>query len=64
MLLFNSLVFIQNNSRALHKTTGTMATIAELLASSLDVLKQVQQNGDFMIVKSGDLSYTHIRRLV
>lgn len=41
-----------------------MATIAELLASSLDVLKQVQQNGDFMIVKSGDLSYTHIRRLV
>lgn len=41
-----------------------MATIAELLASSLNVLKQVQQNGDFMIVKSGDLSYTHIRRLV
>lgn len=30
-----------------------MATIAELLASSLDVLKQVQQNGDFMIVKIG-----------
>ena len=41
-----------------------MATIAELLASSLNALKQVQQNGDFMIVKSGDLSYTHIRRLV
>lgn len=41
-----------------------MATIAELLASSLNVLKQVQQNGDFMIVKSGDLSYTHIKRLV
>lgn len=41
-----------------------MATIAELLASSLNVLKQVQQNGDFMIIKSGDLSYTHIRRLV
>lgn len=41
-----------------------MATITELLASSLDVLKQVQQNGNFMIVKSGDLSYTHIRRLV
>lgn len=41
-----------------------MATIAELLASSLNALKQVQQNDDFMIVKSGDLSRTHIKRLV
>lgn len=41
-----------------------MATIAELLASSLNVLKQVQQNGDFTIVKSGDISPTHIKRLV
>ncbi len=41
-----------------------MATIAELLASSLNVLKQVQQNGDFTIVKSGDISQTHIKRLV
>lgn len=41
-----------------------MATIAELLATSLDALKRVQQNGDFMIVKSGELSSTHIKRLV
>lgn len=41
-----------------------MATIAELLATSLDALKRVQQNGDFMIVKSGELSPTHIKRLV
>lgn len=41
-----------------------MATIAELLATSLDALKRVQQNGDFMIVKSSELSPTHIKRLV
>lgn len=41
-----------------------MATIAELLATSLDALKRAQQNGDFMIVKSGELSPTHIKRLV
>lgn len=41
-----------------------MATIAELLATSLDALKKLQQNGDFMIVKSGELSPTHIKRLV
>ncbi len=41
-----------------------MATTAELLASSLNVLKQVQQNGVFTIIKSGDLSPTHIKRLV
>lgn len=41
-----------------------MATIAELLASSLDALKQVQQKGDFMIIKNSDLSRTHIKRLV
>lgn len=37
-------------------TYQTMATIAELLATSLDALKRVQQNGDFMIVKSSELS--------
>ena len=41
-----------------------MATITELLASSLDALKEVQKNGNFMIIKSSELSYTHIRRLV
>jgi hypothetical protein len=41
-----------------------MATIAALLASSLDALKKVQHNDDFTIVKSGDLSRTHIKRLV
>lgn len=41
-----------------------MATIAELLATSLDALKRVQQDGDFMIVKSGELSPTHIKRLI
>jgi len=41
-----------------------MATIAELLATSLAALKRVQQDGDFMIVKSGELSPTHIKRLV
>lgn len=41
-----------------------MATIAELLATSLAALKKVQQDGDFMIVKSGELSPTHIKRLV
>lgn len=32
-----------------------MATIAELLASSLDALKQVQQGNDFTIIRSSDL---------
>lgn len=41
-----------------------MATIAELLATSLDALKRVQKDGDFMIVKSGELSPTHIKRLI
>ncbi len=41
-----------------------MATIAELLASSLDALKQVQRGEDFMIIKNSDLSRTHIKRLV
>ncbi len=41
-----------------------MATIAELLASSLDALKQVQQGNDFTIIRSSDLSRTHIKRLV
>ena len=41
-----------------------MATIAELLASSLNALKKIQKNGDFTIVKSGELSPTHIKRLV
>lgn len=41
-----------------------MATIAELLATSLAALKKVQQDDDFMIVKSGELSPTHIKRLV
>ncbi|MFV0398570.1 MAG: cell filamentation protein Fic, partial [Bacteroidales bacterium] len=41
-----------------------MATIAELLASSLNELKKTQKNEDFTIVKSGELSSTHIKRLV
>lgn len=41
-----------------------MATLAELLASSLAALKQVQQSGDFTIVKSGELSPTHLKRLL
>lgn len=41
-----------------------MATIAELLASSLNELKEIQKNEDFTIVKSGELSSTHIKRLV
>lgn len=41
-----------------------MATIAELLASSLAALKKVQQDGDFMIIKGGELSPTHMRRLM
>lgn len=41
-----------------------MATIAELLASSLNALKEIQKNGEFTIIKSGELSPTHIRRLV
>ena len=41
-----------------------MATIAELLASSLNALKQVQRGEDFTIIKSSDLSRTHIKRLV
>ena len=41
-----------------------MATIVELLASSLDVLKQVQRNDDFTIIKSGDMPRTHTKRLV
>lgn len=41
-----------------------MATIAKLLASSLDALKQVQQGNDFTIIRSSDLSRTHIKRLV
>lgn len=32
-----------------------MATIAELLASSLNALKQVQRGEDFTIIKSSDL---------
>lgn len=41
-----------------------MATIAELLANSLSALKEAQQGRDFMIIKSSDLSQTHIKRLV
>lgn len=41
-----------------------MAAIAELLATSLDALKAVQSNGEFMIIRSGELSPTHLRRLV
>lgn len=41
-----------------------MATIAELLSSSLNALKQVQQSDDFTIIKSSDMSRTHIKRLV
>lgn len=41
-----------------------MATIAELLASSLNALKETQKNEGFTIVKSGELSPTHIKRLV
>lgn len=41
-----------------------MATISELLAASLAALKQVQQNGDCTVVKSSELSPTHLRRLL
>lgn len=41
-----------------------MATISELLASSLAALKKVQQDSNFTIVKSGELSPTHLKRLV
>lgn len=41
-----------------------MATIAELLASSLNALKQVQRGDDFTIIKSSDIPRTHIKRLV
>ena len=41
-----------------------MATISELLASSLAALKQVQQNGDCTVVKSSELSPTHLKRLL
>lgn len=39
----------------------TIATITELLASSLAALRQVQQNGDFTIIKSSKLSLTHLK---
>lgn len=45
-------------------TNQTMATIAELLATSLDELRRVQKDSDFMIIKSGELSPTHLKRLV
>src|SRR5574344_826964 len=41
-----------------------MATIAQLLATSLTALKNVQQDGTFMIIKVGELSPTHMKRLV
>lgn len=41
-----------------------MAAIAELLSNSLEALKQAQSDGEFMIIKSGELSPTHIKRLV
>ena len=57
-------VLQQQNIRVIHKKIKIMATIAELLASSLDALKQVQQGNDFTIIRSSDLSRTHIKRLV
>ena len=41
-----------------------MANITELLAKSLDVLKEIQKDDDFMVVKSSDLSPVHLKRLV
>jgi len=41
-----------------------MATITELLATSLEALKQVQKEKDFMILKSSDLSRNNLKRLV
>ncbi|OFY40870.1 MAG: hypothetical protein A2X18_02550 [Bacteroidetes bacterium GWF2_40_14] len=41
-----------------------MASLAELLASSLGVLRQVQKDNDFMIVKSSEISRIHLKRLV
>ncbi|MDD2293535.1 MAG: Fic family protein [Bacteroidales bacterium] len=41
-----------------------MASIAELLATSLTALKKVQQGGDYMIIKGGELSPTHMKRLM
>ena len=41
-----------------------MASLAELLASSLDALRQVQKDKDYMIVKSSEISRSHLKRLV
>jgi len=41
-----------------------MASLAELLASSLSILRQVQKENDFMIVKSSEISRIHLKRLV
>ncbi len=41
-----------------------MATKAELLASSLEALKEIQGKDDFLIVRSSELSRTHLKRLV
>ena len=42
----------------------TMATPAEKLAQSLSVLRQFQQNKASFVVRSADISRTHLERLV
>lgn len=41
-----------------------MATISELLSTSLAALKEVQQDGDFMIIRGSEISTTHLKRLL
>ncbi len=41
-----------------------MATKAELLATSLEALKEIQNREDFLIVRSAELSRTHLKRLI
>ncbi|MFI3315428.1 MAG: cell filamentation protein Fic, partial [Rikenellaceae bacterium] len=41
-----------------------MATKAELLAASLEALKEIQNREDFLIVRSAELSRTHLKRLI
>lgn len=41
-----------------------MATLTELLGTSLEALKKAQQEKDFMIIKSSDLSRSHLKRLI
>jgi len=41
-----------------------MASLEELLATSLNALKELQKEKDFMIIKSSEISRVHLKRLV